>query len=100
MTIRDVIEHLQTMPPDMEVWVTWDESGEYWPATEPQGRVDWVHQETRTGGRTRWEASYEDGKGKAVCVLLSNYVNSTPSTHDINDIESGKKKLGKLGKSS
>ena len=72
MTIRDVIEHLQTMPPDMEVWVTWDESGEYWPATEPQGRVDWVHQETRTGGRTRWEASYEEGKGKPVCVLLSN----------------------------
>jgi hypothetical protein len=72
MTIKDVIEHLKTMPPDMEVWVTWDESGEYWPATEPQGRVEWVHQETRTDGRMRWECSYEEGKGKPICVLLSN----------------------------
>lgn len=71
MTIADVIAHLQTMPPDMEVWVPWDESGEYWPATEPQGRVDWVIQQTRRG-KTRWEASYAPGKGKAVCVLLSN----------------------------
>jgi hypothetical protein len=71
MTIKDVIAHLQTMPPDMEAWVTWDESGEYWPATQPQGRVDWVIQQTRRG-KTRWEESYEPGKGKAVCVLLSN----------------------------
>jgi hypothetical protein len=71
MTIKDVIAHLQTMPPDMEVWVTWDESGEYWPATEPQGRVDWVSQHTRWG-KPRWEESHEPGKGKAVCVLLSN----------------------------
>ena len=49
MTIKDVIEHLQTMPQDMEVWVTWDESGEYWPATEPQGRVDRIVQMTRCG---------------------------------------------------
>ena len=72
MTIKDVIEHLQTMPHDMEVWVTWDESGEYWPATTPQGRVDWVHQKTCSDGQTRWECSYEEGKGRAVCVLLSN----------------------------
>jgi hypothetical protein len=83
MTIKDVIEHLQTMPPDMEVWVTWDESGEYWPATEPQGRVDWVHRKTRTDGRTRWVESFtaqgqKDGTGKAVCVLLSN-ISSSPS---------------------
>ena len=49
----------------------WDESGEYWPATKPQRRVDWVQQMTRRR-KLRWEESYEQGKGKAVCVLLSN----------------------------
>jgi len=71
MTIADVIAHLKTMPQDMEVWRTWDESGEYWPATEPQGRVDWVQQETRKDGRIRWKNSYEEGRGKPVCVLLA-----------------------------
>lgn len=80
MTINDVIAHLQTMPPDMEVWVTWDESGDYLPATEPQGRVDWVEQVTRRG-KTRWEASFEDGKGKAVCVLLSNAEDHASATN-------------------
>jgi hypothetical protein len=71
MTIKDVIEHLKTMPPDMEVWETWDESGEYWPVTEHQGRVDFVMRITRRG-KPRWEQSAENGRGKAVCVLLSN----------------------------
>ena len=29
-TVKDLIEHLQTLPQDMEVWGTWDESGEAW----------------------------------------------------------------------
>ncbi len=71
MTVSDVIAHLQTLDPALEVWVTWDESGEYWPASNPQGRVEWIVQETRRG-KTRWESSFEDGKGKAVCVLLDS----------------------------
>jgi len=71
MTVKDVIEHLQTLPPTLPVWVTWDESGEYWPAEKPQGRIDWVDTVMR-GGRLRWEASEQEGKGMAVCVLLSN----------------------------
>jgi hypothetical protein len=70
LTIKDVIAHLQTMPPDMEVWVTWDESGEYWPTTELQGRVDRVQQITRRG-KKRWENDFS-GKGKAVCILSSS----------------------------
>jgi hypothetical protein len=74
MTVADIIKHLQTFPPDMEVWTTWDESGEYWPAEVPQGRVDYVHEverrkvERRKG--TRWEEASEPGEGKPVCVLL------------------------------
>ena len=79
MTVQDVINHLQTLDPALEVYVMWDESGEYWPATEPQGRVDWVEQVERYG-RTRWENSYKDGDGKAVCVLLSNsMLTNTPT---------------------
>jgi hypothetical protein len=68
MTVADMIKHLKTIPPDMEVWITWDESGEYWPADKPQCRVDWVEQVERRG-KMRWESSYEDGKGKAICIL-------------------------------
>ena len=71
MTIADVIEHLKTMPQDLEVWVTWDESGEYWPAVKPQARVDWIHETTRTIGGTRWLSTFEAGTGKPVCVLMS-----------------------------
>lgn len=69
MTVRDVILHLQTMPPDMEVWHTWDESGEYSPCRTPQGRIDRVVRVTRRG-RLRWEESDAPGVGKEVCVLL------------------------------
>ena len=69
LTIKDEIAHLQTMPPDMEVWETCDESGEYWPATVPPGRVDMVGQVKRRG-RSRWEETYKRAKGRAVCVLL------------------------------
>jgi hypothetical protein len=68
LTVEDIIAHLQTLPPKMEVWTTWDESGEYWPATKPQGRIDWVCLVNRLG-RTRWEESLTPGQGKAVCVL-------------------------------
>lgn len=69
IAIKDVIEHLKTMPQDMEVWETWDESGEYWPVTKQQGRIDHVINVRRTG-RRRWEKS-QNNRGKAVCVLLA-----------------------------
>jgi len=34
LTVKDVIEKLQKLPPNMEVWRCWDESGECWPLTE------------------------------------------------------------------
>lgn len=68
-TVQDVIDCLKTFPPDMEVWVTWDESGEYWPAKTPMCRVDWVVQHTNRKGVTRWEYSEEQGVGKPVCML-------------------------------
>ena len=76
MTVKDLIEHLKTLPQGMEVWQTWDESGEYWPATKPLGRVDWVHEQTSKYLGTRWVESFtaqgmNDRTGKAVCVLLS-----------------------------
>jgi len=41
MTIKDVIEHLKTMPQEL-----------------PQGRVDWIHQDTRTDSGTHWIESF------------------------------------------
>jgi hypothetical protein len=73
MTIKDVIAHLQTLPLDTEVWITWDESGEYWPAEKPQGRIDWIVQRTYFG-KKKWELSDIKGKGKKVCVLLSKII--------------------------
>lgn len=69
MTVKDVIAHLQTLPQHMEVWMTWDESGEYWPATRPQGRVDRIELVPHRRG-PRWELSHDRRRGKAVCVLL------------------------------
>lgn len=34
LTVKDILEKLQKLPPDMEVWSTWDESGESTPVTE------------------------------------------------------------------
>jgi len=34
LTVADVIRELKKLPPKMEVWCTWDESGECWPRTE------------------------------------------------------------------
>jgi len=71
ITVADMIKHLQTFPPDMEVWTTWDESGEYWPAAEPQGRIDRVNQVMRRNGKTRWEKSETERNGIPVCILLA-----------------------------
>ncbi len=71
LTVADIIKHLQTFPQNMEVWTTWDESGEYWPAETPQGRVDFI-QELPYRDRIRWEREDEPGAGKPVCVLLSS----------------------------
>ena len=32
--VKDFIEHLKTLPQDLEVWIFWDESGECWPEKE------------------------------------------------------------------
>ena len=69
MTVRDVIVHLSKFPQDMEVWITWDESGEYWPANRPLGRIDHVIKTRRKHAWNAWWESRIKGKGKAVCVL-------------------------------
>jgi hypothetical protein len=68
ITVKDIIEHLRQFPPDMEVWETWDESGQYWSATELLGRIDHVELRTRHG-KQRWVQT--DDKGKPVLVLLA-----------------------------
>ena len=73
VTVADTIAHLMTFPPDMEVWTTWDESGEYWPATKPQARIDHVRK-VEIRGREQWRERSEEPNGgptgtKAVCVL-------------------------------
>jgi hypothetical protein len=73
VTVADVIARLQTLPQDMEVWEDTDESCEYFAATKIPGRVDWIHQATRTDGRTWWRQSYTgQQQGKAVCVLQAD----------------------------
>ena len=42
LTVGDIIEHLKKFPSSMEVWTTWDESGEYFPMVNPHGRKDHV----------------------------------------------------------
>ena len=35
MTVKDLIEQLQTFPPDMEVYIIWDEAGTFHEKTSP-----------------------------------------------------------------
>jgi len=37
ITVRDLIKHLETMPPDMEVWEFSDDGDEYWPVSALPG---------------------------------------------------------------
>lgn len=73
MTVHEVIEHLKTLPQDMEVWDLWDESGKYYPlAGNPPGRIDTIaYNRISSGGG--WGCYEEvkpgtDGSLK-VCVL-------------------------------
>jgi len=68
ITVADTIEHLKTLPQDMEVWAICDESGEYSPVKLPQGRIDYVIK-TKRNGRIRWETDYDRKTGKKVCIL-------------------------------
>ena len=68
MTVADLIEELKALPQGLEVWTTWDESGEYWPAENGKAfRVDDIAERTLLG-RKMWRDAYPDG-GKKVCVL-------------------------------
>ena len=63
MTVKDVIEHLQQLPPDMPIWKTWDESGECWPiltASDLPGKR-WYVDQTEVNGVTLWMESCESG---------------------------------------
>lgn len=42
MTVKDHIKLLETLPQDLEVWFTWDESGECWPVLGMFGTVTTV----------------------------------------------------------
>ena len=65
MTIAEMIEYLKTYPQSMEVWKTWDESGECWPASKLGiGSIRRVVRR-RVNGKMRWEESFND-KGKEV----------------------------------
>ena len=72
VTVADTIAHLMTFPPNMEVWHVWDESGEYFPATAPQARTDYIKQVERRG-KKRWRECEEHEAQKAVCVLSEEY---------------------------
>lgn len=72
ITVTDMISHLLAMPPDMEVWIYWDEGGSYDPATKPQVRVDRLVEIERFGCK-RWEEADEGADGKPVCVLMAPY---------------------------
>lgn len=93
-TVKQVIEALQKLPPDMEVWYYWDEGGYYYPTSSVPGRVDVISQQPVYGchGRKEWQEC-EDGTGKQVCVFLPPFVkperlevsksNDGPSLDDI-----------------
>ena len=64
MTVREVIEHLKTFPPDMEVWRSSSETeeGNYLPVKQPPARINHI-----VWFAGWWQA--EKGRGKAICIL-------------------------------
>jgi hypothetical protein len=77
ITVSDLIEHLKTLPQNMEVWDFWDESGEYWPCEKMPVRIDLINSclSDKKGyfSKGNWRISY-DGTGKKVCVLCENFL--------------------------
>lgn len=74
ITVRDMIEHLQTLPPYAEVWIKSDTTGEYFPATEPQARMQQITRVTKTSfdGRkveTWVEPLHRRDNWETVCVM-------------------------------
>jgi transposase len=78
VTVADMIKHLQTLPPDMEIWTVWDESGEYSPAVTPQARIDTISKRKNVMGKEWWMEHCESYSDEAiqgtreVCVLMSD----------------------------
>jgi hypothetical protein len=47
MTVKDHIENLKKLPQDLEVWFTWDESGQCWPVTSMFGETTTIKRKKR-----------------------------------------------------
>ena len=69
LTVADMVAELKKLPQDMKVFVYCDEMGAYWPATEPQCRIDAIkHKHGRRRGNWTWN-SHPRKNSKRVCVL-------------------------------
>ena len=82
VTVADVIEHLKTLPQDMEVWVCWDEGGCYYPTkNKRQACVQEISLQELHGSRRRRKEWMDPdmfskgsrGKIKKVCVLNESW---------------------------
>lgn len=60
ITVKDVIEHLKTFPPDMEVWNYWDEAGTYHIPSELPGKIVAVAECFDLYTSPRWTEYQED----------------------------------------
>ncbi len=74
LTVRQVIEHLKTLPQDMEVYHLWDEGGTYHPVTSTKMAAHIeaiVFRKPKYWSGKEWfsaENEKEDGS-KKVCVI-------------------------------
>ena len=75
ITVKDVIERLQKLPPDMEVWNTWDESGESFPISQKAFESSeysngWLQPVTvikrRVGNKLRYEEAHPRYERRAI----------------------------------
>jgi len=75
MTLKEVIEHLKTLPQDMEVWNYSDELNRYSPLESPPARIDKIIQrpEHKRSKNMCWKPCYDLEEGKQVVVLQSPF---------------------------